>query len=678
MKRVFFALLSVGFLWSCNQTNQSKQADSSKDSLSFFKTEKKEMKQVFTALQLGEVKPDGWLKSQIERDLANGLSAVTDILTPEEMNDDLFVTKQRGAVPDSVKGSWLKDLMWWRGEQQGYWMDGLLRNAWLINDKANIEKVKKRLDYIIDNQGADGYIGIYKPDMRFSNEDGNGELWTQARIVWVMLTYYDMTRDNKYLQAIKKSVDCTMKNFAPDKKNPFNTELYGGGSHGLMYAENVAWLYKFTNEQKYRDYTVWLYQAYCESKPYDNDIHYTFLKDPNFNFIGHSAHTFEHLRVLLDAWNFQGSPKFDTLFNNYRTKLEKVLLPSGGGFGYENMWGLTASPDSTPIEYCAITELQLSAQKAMMNTGQSYWGDVAQKLFYNVAQGARLPDCKGVTYCKTDNCNHLNSELLGYSKKENGIGYGKKDDRYKYSPTQLDVAQCCAPQSTRCYPYFVANMWMKSEKGIAAVLFGPSIVNTTINNVKVEIKEVTNFPFDDQVTFEISPEKETAFELTIRIPEWGANYELNAANAEIKKEGSFCYLTKTWKKGDKVTVTFKPTIIAKKANNGEYYLQRGEIVYCLDIPNTVKNIKDWKLKGLFDQYYFAKEGFDYKLQFDGTPETAFGFQFSTQATGTNMWVNSPSFLKGSMTNPKTGKKNEVKLVPIGSTILRQVTFPVGN
>ncbi len=670
-KSLLHVFISIILLLNCESTMAF-----DKDSLAFFKTEKKEIKQVFTAFKLGEVLPAGWLKEQIVRDLKNGLSSVQDILTPEEMNDDLFVSRQRGAIPDSVKGSWLKDLMWWRGEQQGYWLDGLLRNAWLVQDKANIEKVRKRLDHIVSNQPQNGYLGIYKPEMRFSNEDGNGELWTQARMSYVLLTFFELSNETKYLNAVKKSVDQTMLNFAPDKKNPFNTELYGGASHGLMYAETVAWLYRLTKETKYRDYAVWLYQAYCESKPYDNDIHYTFLKDPNYNFIGHSAHTFEHLRVLLDSWYLQGSPELGKLVENYKFKLAKVLLPSGGGFGYENMWGQVARPDSTPIEYCAITELQLSAQNALMYTGNSSWGDIAEKVFYNTAQGARLPDNSAVTYCKTDNCNRLNGESLGAMNKAKHIGYGLKDDRYKYSPTHIDVAQCCAPQSTRCYPHFVSNMWMRSENGIAAMFFGPSELKTTVKNTEVQLKEITNFPFEDKIVFEVNPEKNLTFDFTIRIPEWGGNYQITSSDAKIKKQGNYCIISKNWKKGDKVTLTFKPKIVAKKDNNGEYYLQRGELVYALNIPSTNKIIKDWKLNNLYDQLFFAKEGFDFKLQFVGMPENTFGFKFETKKDGSNLWIDSPTQLTGQLFNPKTKQTVDIKLVPFGSTILRQVTFPI--
>jgi uncharacterized protein len=669
MKRLIPIILIIA-LASCKNGQQGQSSD--QDSLAFFKAEKKELKQAFTAFRIGEVRPAGWIKSQMERDVTQGLVAYFDKLTPEEMTDDLWGSTRRGKVPDSLKSSWRKDLMWWRGEQQGYWWDGLLRNAFLTDNKEAMEKMKKIIEHLISTQDTDGYIGIYKAECRYSNEDGNGELWTQHQGTWVLLTWYDITGDEKALTAVKKSVDCTMRAFNATAKNPFNTELYGGASHGLMYSENVAWLYRITKEIKYRDYAVWLYQAYCESKRFDNDIHYSFLKDSSYNFIGHSAHSFEHLRPLMNSWYLTGAPELGILYKNYITKLDKVILPSGAGFGFENMWSLIADPDSTPVEYCDITELQLSSTFASLMTGATYWSNMTEKLFFNAAQGARLPDCKAVTYCKSDNCNHLDGKLLGYHKKAYA---GEEDSRYKYSPTHNDVAECCAPQATRCYPYYVSNMWMRTDKGVVAQLFGPCILNTKINGVKIQIEEVTDFPFEDKITFQINPEQEGEFEVMIRIPDWGSSNVIIADGADIKNENGFCLLNKKWKKGDQINISFKPEIIVRKANNGESYLQRGELVYALNIPSTDKKIKEWPVKGFYDQYFMAQKGFDYNLAFDGSAGNAFGFTLATTKAGDNRWINSPVMLKGKMINGK-GEKKEVTLVPMGSTILRKVTFKV--
>lgn len=659
---------------SCSSPQQKAESDPV-DSLAFFKGEKKEMKPAFSAFKMGAVMPKGWLKEQLERDVKNGLIGVTDILMASLMDDDLFVSNRRGLIPDSLKGSWRKDTDWWPGEAQGYWFDALLRNSFYANNPDNIQKVKARIDRIIASQDKDGYLGIYKTAARFSNEDGNGELWTQHRLGWALLSLFEISGDSSYYYAVKKSIDCNMQHFSATKKNPFKTELYGGASLGLNYAECVARVYEISKDVKYRDYAVWLYQAYCESAPYDNDIHFSFLKDSVSNFIGHSVHSFSHFRILLNSWFLTGAPEFEKLYQNYIAKLNRVMLPSGAAFGYENMWHLAADADSTPVEYCAITDYLLSAQQALKLTGDAQWGDRVEKIFFNAVQGCRLPDDKGVTYCKPDNCHHLTGKLLGYPKNKEGqqLGYGMKDERYKYSPAHLDVAFCCALQSARCYPYYVANMWMKTDKGFAALLHGPSVVNTTYNGIRISMEEKTNYPFDDKIIFEINPEVETEFEIIVRIPDWAKNYTFST-NVPVVRNGNYGAITKKWKKGDSFTLDLNPDIQVKTTAKNEFYLQRGCLVFALNIPSQDKKIKEWPVKGFYDQYFTTKDNFNANLAFDGDIKNNFGFAFHQQTAGTNLWINSPYFLTGSMIGLVDKKKVDVTFVPIGSTILRKTTF----
>jgi len=624
---------------------------------------------------MGEIMPSGWIKSQIERDLHNGLVGCFDKLTPDEMNDPLFGKTRRTAIKKKeAKNKYETELQWWRGEQQGYWWDGLLRNAFLAQDKKAFAKMDSIVGYLLTTQDSDGYMGVYAPDLRFSNFNGNGELWTQTRMMWMLLTYYEMTGKKEVLDAVQKAVKRTMKDFNANNKNPFNTDVYGGVSHGLMFSEDVAKLYELTKDTIYRNYSVWLYQAYSEKGRYDNDIHYKTLIDSSQPFIGHSAHSFEHLRVLLNSWYLTGYNELGNAFNQYMKKLSPVILPSGAGFGFENMWGLKADPDSTPVEYCAITELELSLLSALEKTGNTTYCDMIEKLFYNAAQGARLTDCKAVTYCKSDNCYHLDGLMLGRLNKEKGIGYGKKDDRYKYSPTHVDVAECCAPQATRAYPYFVSGMWMKKPDGLAAMLFGPCNVKTTINNSSVSLEEVTDYPFSDQIIIKIVLSAETEFKIYIRIPDWDLTPEIDVKNAESIKENGFIVLKKKWKSGDQIVCRFKPEIKVMEANNNEKYLQRGALVYVLNIPANEKKIRSYPVEGFFDTYYNAKPEFNYSLQFSQNELT--GFVIRKSVMNDHPWQQSPYVLTGNMTDQKNKKNVSLTLVPFGSTILRRTTFPL--
>ncbi len=672
MKKIINLVVASAFILSCNpKTEKQEQAFTANDSLAFFNKEKKELKSKYAPLQMGQILPAGWLKKQIERDLENGLVGVLDKLAPPEMEDDLYCEDQRTEIPD-IEG-WQKEQHWWRGEQQGYWRDGLLRNALLVDNKEEVKRMKNYVEHIIDCQDEDGYIGIYSEDLRFSNFEGNGELWDQARVFHVMLTWYEISENEKVLESVKKAIDRIMQDFNEDKKNPFAPPIYGGVAHGLQIVEDIAWVYRLTGEEKYRDYAVWLYKAFSENPRRDNDIHYSFISKKDENFVGHSAHTFEHFRVLLDVWYFTGYPELETAVDNYQIKLEKVILPSGAGFGFENLWDLEAHPDSTPVEYCAITELELSAMHALKLTGDLHFADMAEKLFYNAAQGARLPDCKAVTYCRPDNCNELSEHHIGYFSPEEGIGYTHNDERYKYSPTHLDVAECCAPQSTRAYPYFVANMWMKSENGLAAMLYGPCKVQTKVNGTLVSITEKTDYPFADNMVIEIAPESssEAIMDIQLRIPDYCPDMSVTCDGADIQKENGFFTISKIWKAEDKIQVEFNPEIKKHTANNNETYLQRGPLVYALNIPSEEKAVEDYPVEGFHDYHYYDKNEVDYHMAIVDDAK----FTYNDLPMDENPWKTPPVMLTGTMFSPKEGKELEVNLVPMGSTILRRVTFP---
>ncbi len=669
---ILFPFILV-LLLSCHQ--KEKNTKGTNDTLSFFNKEKHEKNFTLERLPLGEVMPDGWIKAQMERDLKHGLVSYLDSLVPEEMTDPLFDDTRRNKIPEA-ESVWEIDKLWWRAEQQGYWWDGLLRNAYLTNNQEAINKIKRIINYLVNSQDENGYLGVYGPDLRYGNFDGNGELWAQARALHVMLSYYEITGEETVLDAVKKAIDRTMKSFNKNAKNPFDVMLQGGASHGLLIAEDIAWLYRITGDKKYRDYTVWLYKAYSSVKKYDNDIHYSFLSDPDEPFIGHSAHTFEHLRVLLDAWYLSGYEELADCYDNYMKKLERVILPSGAGFGFENMWGLEAHPDSTPVEYCAITELQVSLTRALQYTGDPALGDMVEKMFYNAAQGTRLPDQEAVTYCKPDNCYVLNSRLLGYYRPEKGIGYHKDDKRYKYSPTHVDVALCCAPQSCKVYPYFVSNMWMKTGNGLAAMLYGPSNVKTDINGIQVNIKEETDYPFSDKIVISVNPSQKATFEIMLRKPSWAGKFEVSAPGTEQKDVKGYLILKKEWTSGDQISINMKTEIKPITASNDEVYLQRGALVYALPIPDKEKPIRDYSVEGFHDYHYFAKENTDYQLAFtdkNGIPDN---FSYEQTTVNGNPWVNTPVSITGKMFSINENKETNVKLIPIGNTVLRRVTFSV--
>jgi len=119
--------------------------------LSFFNEKHEPIEQEFSKLKLGEIRPEGWLKKQMERDVKKGLVRYFDSLVPKHMNDKLFGENRRDTLPES-DNVWHVDKMWWRGEQQGYWWDGLLRNSYLVGFEEGMNRIKKIVEYLLDSQ----------------------------------------------------------------------------------------------------------------------------------------------------------------------------------------------------------------------------------------------------------------------------------------------------------------------------------------------------------------------------------------------------------------------------------------------------------------------------------------------------------------------------------------------
>src|SRR5687768_16370518 len=106
----------------------------------------------FIELPLGAVKPMGWLKEMLVRQ-KTGATGNLDRLYPLVMNE---------------RNGWLggDGDQWERGP---YWIDGLLPLAYILDDKALINKAKPWVEWAIKSQQPDGYFG---PSKDYPHERG--------------------------------------------------------------------------------------------------------------------------------------------------------------------------------------------------------------------------------------------------------------------------------------------------------------------------------------------------------------------------------------------------------------------------------------------------------------------------------------------------------------------------
>jgi len=76
------------------------------------------------------------------------------------------------------------------------------------------------------------------------------------------------------------------------------------------------------------------------------------------------------------------------------------------------------------------------------------------------------------------------------------------------------VNRCCGGNKHRFLPNYALSMWMQTKgNGLAATLYGPSTVTAKVGsaNQQVQITQETNYPFEEEIRFEIKADRPYRF-----------------------------------------------------------------------------------------------------------------------------------------------------------------------
>ena len=245
-----------------------------------------------------------------------------------------------------------------------------------------------------------------------------------------------------------------------------------------MVIEPILEMYDRVKKPEYLDFCEFLYEDYSRHAIHAKfpcyDISWIKALDPNEPFVGHGAHTCEQLRIPMLLYIRTENKRYYTIFLNAFEKLKRYLSLSGScksdeligvrqDSAHKEENGALNLGKCYPIpeagyEYCSTTELMFTYTAALRSTMDMGYADYEEWMVMNAAMAARRQDGKAILYLCADN--------LYEATKSVG-------DRWDYSPTHIDAAVCCAPNSCKIMPYHLQNMWLEDDEGLYAVFYGP-------------------------------------------------------------------------------------------------------------------------------------------------------------------------------------------------------------
>lgn len=613
------------------------------------------MQERFQRLPFGSIKPTGWLKIQMQQDMA-GFVGHLDQLVPDLINDPIYQERlhKKSKVKElgnlkSGDAEGEEQYKWWNSETQSNWRDGYIRNAYLLDDRKAIGNVKTYLDRILATQDSDGYLGIYDRELRYKFTGENGELWSKTTLFRGLLACYEVTRDQKVWKALVRAVDNVMANYPVDNSQPFfaGKEYAGGVAHGLTFTDVLDRLYQLTGDRKYSDYALFLYRNYSENFSWEKDAQLPNILNPDYKLLCHGVHTYEALRPLIVAAYASHSPDLKEALGIYLDRIAKCTTLTGGAIGDEWIGGRLADATKTGYEYCSLHELADSYSTLLLKSGDPGAAEKIETIFYNAAQGSRNPERHGIAYLKTDN----SFEMTGTRNGE--IERGRNQTRYKYSPVHQDVAVCCVPNAGRISPSFLQNCWLlEGDKTLVAAVFAPNIVQTTVRDTPVMIEEITEYPYRNHFVFRIEAAKPISLTLKIRNPAWAKSI---ISQEKHRLENGFWIFDRTVRKNDRIDLDFQTDVLVKEDLNHEKYFTYGALFYARPIASTRQQGK---------VYLTGFEDFTY------TPNDIVRFAYISN----NQARYHDGKISVNLKNKTKDKTEKAVLVPLARTILRQVSF----
>ena len=467
--------------------------------------------------------------------------------------------------------------------------------AYSLKVKANPD-IEKRADGWIDkiaaSQQPDGYINTFytlkEPDKKWSDmsmhEDYNG-----GHLIEAGVAYFNATGKRKLLDVAIKFADHFDALFGPGKRH------WVTGHQELELA--LVKLYKTTGNKKYLNLADWL----LSERGHKHAVGYTWTdwKDTAYaqdvlpvkqqtQITGHAVRAMYLYTGAADVAAMTGDGEY---FKAMKTVWEDVV--------HRNMYvtggiGSSGSNEGFSIDYdlpnekaycetCASVGMVFWNQRMNALSGNAQYIDVLEKVLYNSALDGLSFEGDRFFYGNplASNGQHFRKEWFGTA--------------------------CCPSNIARLVASLGDYVYGVSEKDIYVNLFIGSSTSLTVQQTKVDLRQVTEYPWNGKVALEVNPSKNSSFALRIRLPGWlkgqavpGDLYQfkevnsqqitilLNGVSVPYKEELGYAIIEREWRKGDKISfdlpmevkrVTARPEV---KAANNRVALQRGPIIYCVE------------------------------------------------------------------------------------------------
>jgi DUF1680 family protein len=451
----------------------------------------------------------------------------------------------------------------WDGEHIGKWIHAATL-AWVYSgDEILRKKIDAAVGELMQCQLADGYLGTYLPQDRWTEWD----VWAHKYNLIGLFTYMRYTGNVAPLDTCRRMADllCRELGDGPGQRDILTAGSQHFGMASTSVLEPMVLLYRLTGEPRYLDFCKYIVRAW--EQPHGPRIVSHLLARDGVNQIGNGK-GYEMLSCLNGALEMYRTTGERTLLtaavNAWQDIVAHRLYPTGAATAEERFRGDGNMPNQNNVgETCVtVTWLQLNAQLLRL-TGEARFAEQLEHIITNQLFGAQRPD----------------GAAWGY--------YVQMEGKKPYSDT-LD-GHCClssGPRGVALIPTFTVGT---DAAGVVVNLYDAGTARLTLRDGgKVTVSTATLYPADGHIQLTLTPEAPRAFAVKLRVPEWCLHYTLKVAGEVVAPPVSadgYVLLQRTWSPGDQIalSLTMEPHLMrGGPGNEGRVAVSYGPLVLAAD------------------------------------------------------------------------------------------------
>ncbi|HSO88906.1 MAG TPA: glycoside hydrolase family 127 protein [Draconibacterium sp.] len=434
----------------------------------------------------------------------------------------------------------------------------------------------------IDPEHTHAWAGKERWEME---SDLSHELYNSGHLFEAAVAHFLATGKRSFLDIAIKNADLLVLTFGPGK-------LLRSPGHQVVEMGLVK-MYRVTGKKEYLDLAKFFIDSRGQNSPhargeYSQD-HLPVTQQTKA--VGHAVRATYLYSGMADVAAITGDSAYlgalDKIWNDIVTSKLYITGGIGAAGGHEGFGPDYDLPNMSAYnETCAsIGSIYWNYRMFLLHGNSKYFDVLEQTLYNGMVDGVSLT-----------------GDHFFYPNPLESMG--------QHSRSEWFGCACCPSNVCRFIPSVPGYIYGQTDDRLFVNLYIQNSVSLEMKGKKLDIEQVTNYPWDGDVSVRINLDAGESFEVALRIPCWANNevlpgnlysfadgkmpvftIKINGKNVAYKIENGYAVISKKWKKGDEIQLNLPMETRRVKADErikddaGKVAMMRGPMVYCVEWPD---------------------------------------------------------------------------------------------